>query len=485
MRVFVRFLLLLLPFLLLSFGVYHLFLSQYDINYYIAVKPPNFWIALVLVVIIWGVFLISLIMKALNWTLALPVLLFENKNVKGALKESQRKSKAWRGPFLVSLIQWSVWMVGLSVLATGLLALLARVTVPSEKFSSGLIFLFIGITVLLFIAVQTAVSLIQSSSFGHMLLQVYQSDPDKSPVVAINMKERESLPLTRRTLVWMSLLGLSCSLMFTSLLLSNAKISNEVSITAHRGSSLGAPENTMAAVKLAIEEGADWVEIDVQRTRDDRVVLAHDRDLRRVGRNSMSISGSNFTDLVRVDIGSWFDPKFKNQRLPLLEDVLAVCKNKIKVNIETKDYDYDPQLGKRIVELVEKKGMNDQVKVMAFRQQTLHQIQKLQPQIKRGFLTNMILGNLSETEANFVAVNRSLAKSGFIREMHQKNKRVHVWTVNDKQRMLQFMSRGIDNIITDDPKLGVQVRDSWSNLNQMERFLIKVGLFLDIPLENL
>src|SRR5262249_28283883 len=93
-----------------------------------------------------------------------------------------------------------------------------------------------------------------------------------------------------------------------------------VQVTAHRGHSRAAPENTLAAVRRAIESGADYAEVDVQLTADGVAVLLHDRDLKRVAGDPRRIDEVTFGEVRTLDVGGWFDPSFAGERVPALTE---------------------------------------------------------------------------------------------------------------------------------------------------------------------
>ena len=116
--------------------------------------------------------------------------------------------------------------------------------------------------------------------------------------------------------------------------LQSVRLEDDVEIMAHRGSSWAAPENTMAAFRQAIADGADWIELDVQETADGAVVVLHDSDFMKLAGNKLKIWDATMDDLKDIDIGSRFAPEFKDERVPTLGEVLDECKGKIQVNIE-------------------------------------------------------------------------------------------------------------------------------------------------------
>ena len=134
----------------------------------------------------------------------------------------------------------------------------------------------------------------------------------------------------------------------------------QTEITAHRGSSKMAPENTMAALEAAMEEMADYSEIDVQTTADGIVVLCHDLNLKRVAGVDRTLGSMTYSQLEQLDVGSHFSPEFNGERIPALREVLEACKGRMKLNIELKNIGNDTSLPEQVAALVKEYDMEDQ-----------------------------------------------------------------------------------------------------------------------------
>ena len=131
-------------------------------------------------------------------------------------------------------------------------------------------------------------------------------------------------------------------------LLERVQAPDHADVIAHRGAAASRPENTMASVLMAIEDKADWVEIDVQETADDVVIIAHDSDFMKLAGVPLKVWDATMEDVAEIDIGSWFDPEFAGERAPTLHDVLSAAKGKSKVIIELKYYGHDVDLENRV-----------------------------------------------------------------------------------------------------------------------------------------
>ena len=284
--------------------------------------------------------------------------------------------------------------------------------------------------------------------------------------------------LSRKSFIVMTVVALIVAGFVGHSMLDGVSTEDHTEVTAHRGASAYAPENTLAAVQRAIDDGTDWVEIDVQESSDGQVVVVHDSDLKKIGGSNMKIWESTAEQLRSVDIGSWFDPKFSDQRIPLLTEVLEICKGKAGVNIELKYYGHDQQLEQRVVDLVKAAGMESEVVIMSLKQAGIDKIRKLEPDWRIGLLTAMAIGDLTRSDVDFLAVNTGLATRSFVRSAQATDKQVYVWTVNDPVTMSMAIGRGVDSLITDKPALAKSVLEQRKQLSSIERLLIEVASLL-------
>jgi hypothetical protein len=129
-------------------------------------------------------------------------------------------------------------------------------------------------------------------------------------------------------------------------------------IIAHRGASGEAPENTMASFKLAVQQQADAIELDVQRTKDGRLVIMHDNTLGRTAKGHGKISSKTLHYLERIDAGSWFDPAFSQERIPSLGHVLDTFGTKTQYVVELKFYSMVLSFSSRILDAIKQRDEN-------------------------------------------------------------------------------------------------------------------------------
>ncbi len=474
-------LLMLSPFLAAGGLVYATLLTEFDINYYLREKPPVFWVATVLI----GVDALAMsaifVRVLVGWSFSLPILLFESGDAAAVLRASRERTTGHRLTIALWIVAWILVGGALSALVTGVLSVLASVFIPHATGSLTLLVFSVGAFLIVWGAAEFVVSLVTTATFSILLVNLYRRLGSRERFQPRGFEAVETagmgvaFRLSRRIVIGIVVLGVALAVIIGVVVLQRVRVEDHTEIMAHRGASDVAPENTLAAVKRAIADGADWVEVDVQETADGQVVVLHDRDLKKVGNVDLRIWEATAADLKEIDIGSWFAPEFKDERVPLLGDVLDLAKGKVRLNIELKYYGHDQRLEARVVELVESHGMESDIVVMSLNRDGVRKMKSLRPGWKVGQVVAVALGDLTRVDADFLAVSTRLATRGFIRTAHESDKKVYVWTVNDPVLMSTVMGRGADAIITDRPAVARSVLEQRARMSSAERLLVELA----------
>ncbi|MGO4180913.1 glycerophosphodiester phosphodiesterase [Paenibacillus sp. MCAF9] len=226
---------------------------------------------------------------------------------------------------------------------------------------------------------------------------------------------------------------------------------------AHRGASGYCPENTLAAFKKAIELGATGIEIDVQLTKDDQIVIIHDESLMRTTGLNRLVKDTAYEELMSLDAGSWFDPAFQAERVPLLEQLLELLRHSdIILNIELKNgiIQY-PGLEQKVIDIVRAFGMADRIILSSFNHYSLLLCKQLAPEIRTGVLYMEGLYRPWEYAATLQADALHPFKYAVTPEWTASAAAhgiaYHPFTVNDAEEMERLLNAGVDGIITDYP----------------------------------
>ena len=229
-------------------------------------------------------------------------------------------------------------------------------------------------------------------------------------------------------------------------------------VIAHRGFSGAAPENTIAAVRAAIDLGADMVEIDVTLTADNHIVVIHDETLDRTTNGSGKVFDFTRAELQLLDAGAWFAPRFAGERIPSLDAVLDECEGRILLNVEIKSEAVERGIVKKVATSIQRQRMIDQVVVSSFSPTALDQMHKEAPEIRTAVLYNTkfhkgqdavdIVDGLGASVFN---IKRQRLTKTMLRRCSEHGIPVGIYTVNKPGRMRRLIKKGIDAINTDHP----------------------------------
>lgn len=476
------------PFLAVAALVYVALLGKFDINFYLTNKPRVFYVALgigaVILVTMFGVLLRSFT----GWAFALPMVLFENVRPGKALGLSQELAIGQRRKLLFWIVGWLLATFVLSAVTTSVVIWAASYFVARATGSLEFLSIAIGVTLIVWSAVNLAVSLLSTSTLATFGFNLYErlgrvGKFDSPPLVLPESNSAiPGIQLTRGRLLAACFVGLFVAMVTGFFMVNSISLEDQVSVVGHRGSPNLAPENTVSSVRQAIADGADWVEIDVQETADGSVVVFHDSDFMKTAGVNLKIWNATLNDLKDIDVGSWFAPEFKDERVPTLGEVLDECKKgRVGLFIELKYYGHDIQLEQRVVDVVEAHGMVENVIIGSLKVDAILKVKALRPKWKTALLMSVSAGNLAKIDADILAVNASFVSRSFIRSANRAGKDVCVWTVNDPVTMSTMISLGVNSIFTDKPALARSVLEQRAAMSAPERLMLALAELLGVP----
>ncbi len=463
-----------LPFLAAWVVTYISFLGEHDINYYLSAKPWQFWTALLTSGIIIVSYLLVVACLYVRWLFAVPVLIFENARPVEALKTSWNRT---RYRILALGIPQAVWW--LFILIASIVTMLVFKTFFAYVLAHAGLKLVIVLP-LVVIAV-TVISITDLSWFiigkaVHMFLIIDFYRETVNGKIKVREEARVLKKLSPSILKKMGWIGV-CFFLFVLIIaeiafLENLNFNRHISVTAHRGSSLKAPENTISALRQAIVDGADFAEIDAQTTSDGVVILMHDADLMRIASVNKRIQEIPFEEISKIDFGSWFSAEFNNERIATLNEAITYVSGRIKLNIELKYNRPDPELVENVGNIIRSNSFSEKCVVSSLNYGELQKFRKSFPEIKTGLIVFRALGYLTETESDFLSIHATKATSRLVKNAHKNGKQIHVWTVNDLQTALSMIELGVDNIITDNPEFIKDLLRTWNDFTDMEKITL-------------
>jgi len=225
---------------------------------------------------------------------------------------------------------------------------------------------------------------------------------------------------------------------------------------AHRGSLTEAPENTIPAFQKALEHGAKAIELDVQLTKDNHLVVCHDHKLTRFNKNATRlIKDYTIDEIKQIDVGDSFDKEFKGTTLATLEEVLEICPKSTFLNIEIKNIPviYDDIENILLLSLAEYNRL-DNIIISSFDHLALKKIQQVNPSIPLGMLFHYRILNswdyakMSGLNVYSIHPNQVFVDDDFIRNCKNNGYKVYPYTVNTKDRYEELVSIGVDGVFS-------------------------------------
>lgn len=210
---------------------------------------------------------------------------------------------------------------------------------------------------------------------------------------------------------------------------------------AHRGFSSIAPENTMAAFLMAMERPeVQWMELDVQLSRDGVPVVIHDFTVDRTTNGKGLVRETDWVDLQRLDAGAWKNKSYKGERIPALSELLDRSCGRVRLNIELKTQgDMYPGLPAAVIHEVRKRHMQNDVVITSFEPAALIEVKKLAPEIQTGLIIDArpgdLLTALRQMNCTFLSIGYTNVDKSLMNEMRSAGIRVMAWTVDDKTIM--------------------------------------------------
>ncbi|MBI2104701.1 MAG: glycerophosphodiester phosphodiesterase [Candidatus Omnitrophica bacterium] len=225
-------------------------------------------------------------------------------------------------------------------------------------------------------------------------------------------------------------------------------------IIAHRGASAVAPEGTRAAIREAARAGARMVELDVQMTRDGRLVVFHDERLERTTNGAGRVREARFRALARLDAGSWFHPRFAGERILLVSQALRLAPARLRINLELKRTTRRAALLRRLVRVIRRARAGRRVLCSSFDPALLRPLRS-----QRVALALLCREEPDRSLRQAIQLRcaawhplHTLATAARITRAHAAGLRVHAWTVDEPARARRLARRGVDGLFTNDPR---------------------------------
>ncbi|MFW5969533.1 MAG: glycerophosphodiester phosphodiesterase [Halofilum sp. (in: g-proteobacteria)] len=447
---------------------YETLLGHFDSYFVRLARPPELFWFLTIAGGLGLLWLAAVSWLYLHWLLVLPLILFDARRPLAALRASWNAMTGWRiaasGPVVIlgasALLLPPFAAVVLEWVGGHLLGLV------SPRLSWVVPVMLTYMTVVL--ALGVVAGLAGTGLHAALLVTLYNRATGRDVALASGPRRTGRLLWSAEALLVVVTLGQGY------LLLPELDTGDDVQVTAHRGSSVKAPENTLPALERALADGADAVEIDVRRTADGTLVLWHDSDLLRLAGRDTPIHEVTYESLQTFDIGAVRHPRFFGTRAPTLREAIEVLKGRAEIYVDVKSAPGEERIADEVVELLQSEGVIGQSAILSNDPRVLARAHELAPELKRVQLAEFIIGELDRSGFDALALRQNRVSAVEVARARRYGHELHVWTVNDPVAMERFIDLGVDNIITDRPDILVERLAERAEMSAGERLLVRL-----------
>ena len=387
--------------------------------------------------------------------------LLDDMKMKEASANSRRMVKRNLKNYIFEMICYFV----LLTLITALLTLIAAIPLIIAQFIPmgetakkffGILFTLIPSGVLLLMATLSVSFFVLKLT---MLYKKYSTDGEWT--YQKQEKRHHPFMITAAVLALVGCIGMSFIGAYYFDEIFHTEITTEV--FAHRAGGSEAPENTVKGIEVAYSLGAKGFEIDIQRTSDGYYVVNHDADFARVAGVSKKPNEMTLSEVKKLRVDG--------EPVPTLEEMLDASRGKGILLVELKGETADNQMADDAVKIIKEKGMSDQAVLISLKYDVLEYIEQKYPEMLTGYLAFISFGRIENTPFDYLALEEEISTDDNIDVIHEKGKKVLVWTVNDEDEIEQFMNGDADAIITDSVKLSGEIKEELINRTPIEVIL--------------
>lgn len=231
---------------------------------------------------------------------------------------------------------------------------------------------------------------------------------------------------------------------------------------AHRGASGYAPENTIASFDKAIELKADFIEIDLQLSKDGQLVVIHDDSVERTTNGKGNVRDLTYHELRNLDAGTWFHESFSGEKIPTFDEVLDRYVERCGLLIELKSPALYPGIEQKVADVLSSRGLignrQSNVIIQSFDTNSMKLFRQISPAIPIGVLVKFTPRGISNAQladfksyADYVNPNKRLVTKKLISRIHEQNMKIIPYTIRDRKTAQAFMQLDLDGITTDYP----------------------------------
>ena len=391
----------------------------------------------------------------------LPLTAIGDKKILDSIKESWRLTKKGKLKFFITIGIFELIYATISLFTLSLTtSFLAFIDPKGNNFIiETLFFTILSATVFFFGALSKVTSITA-------IITVLIEENQISKELIINKKEDKK---KSRVLLFLSTLLVLGIIVFNGFTLYSNGVNNNIKTIAHRGYVEKGVENSIEALEAAAKAGVDYVEMDVLMTKDNKFIVMHDYNLKRLAGINKKVQDMTYNELVGLPISQ----SGHKSKIPSFEEYVKRAKElNIKLVVELKPHGGEPNNYVDIfIEKVKELNIENNYKYMSLDLKVMEELESKAPQLETGYIIPFQFGKFSNNNVDFFAIEDFSFSNTLVEQAKSQNKSVYVWTINDPSLITKYLQSPANGIITDEP---VQVRETKEKLEKNNSYFDRV-----------
>ena len=391
----------------------------------------------------------------------LPLTAIGDKKILDSIKESWRLTKKGKLKFFITIGIFELIYATISLFTLSLtISFLAFIDPKGNNFIIETLFFTILSTTVFFFGALSKVTSITA------IITVLIEENQISKELIINKKEDKK---KSRVFLFLSTLLVLGIIVFNGFTLYSNGVNNNIKTIAHRGYVEKGVENSIEALEAAAKAGVDYVEMDVLMTKDNKFIVMHDYNLKRLAGINKKVQDMTYNELVGLPISQ----SGHTSRIPSFEEYVKRAKElNIKLVVELKPHGGEPNNYVDIfIEKVKELDIENNYKYMSLDLKVMEELESKAPQLETGYIIPFQFGKFSNNNVDFFAIEDFSFSNTLVKQAKSQNKSVYVWTINDPSLITKYLQSPANGIITDEP---VQVRETKEKLEKNNSYFDRV-----------
>ena len=416
--------------------------------------------------IVWGLIMIVFAYLNLRLIFTLPLTAVGDENILDSIKRSWELTKTGKRKLVLTILLFEIIYLLIAAVLTGVITYICiyfdndgnNPIIQTLFFSSisGIIF---------FLGVISKVTVITS------LITVLIDHNEISEKLVNNLNENKK---KSRLVVTLTTVIIVVAVLMNGFNMYGNGVNKNIETIAHRGYVAKGVENSIEALEGAAEVGADYVEFDIILTKDNKFVVMHDYNLKRLAGLNKRVQDMNFDEVVGLTIkqGDY------TSKIPSLEEFVTKAKElNMNLVIELKPHGAEPSNYIDILIDEVKRLKLENYKFMSLDSKVINELEEKAPDLETGYVIPLQFGNFSNTKVDFFVIEDFSYRDRLVEQARKENKQVFVWTINDSALITRYLQSPADGIITDEPEL---VKDEKDILENNYSYFDKILRLIDI-----